>query len=89
MCMLDKIRSLIFLSLCASLETTKHAKTREFRLYWWDPVCKVNELCLVDCFHRKFKVSTQIMVCNYCIAKCQKFSAYDGLLMARLIFSGI
>ena len=31
----------------------------EFRLYHWDHVCNVNQLCLVDCFHCKFMVSTQ------------------------------
>ena len=41
----------------------------------------VNEWCLVDCFHREFRVSTQIMVRDYCIAKCKKFSFCGGLLM--------
>ena len=50
-------------------------KTCEFHLYCWDHICSVNEWCLVDCFHCKFKVSTQIMVCNYCIANCKKFCA--------------
>ena len=46
--------------------------------------------CLVDCFHRKFRVPTQIMVCDYCIAKYKKFSACDGLLMVlRAIFLAI
>ena len=45
----------------------KHEKTREFPLYWWDHVCKVNEWSLVDCFHREFRVSTQIMAHHYCI----------------------
>ena len=30
--------------------------TCEFNLYYWDHVCKVNEWCLVDCFHRKLRV---------------------------------
>ena len=59
----------------------KHKKTCECHLYCWDHVCKVNEQCLVDYFHSKFRVSTPIKVCDYCIAKC-KFSTYGGLLMA-------
>ena len=39
-------------------------------------------MLLVDCFHREFKVSTQIMVHDYCIAKCKKSSTCGGLLMA-------
>ena len=62
------------------VQNTKN--TREFHLYCWDHVCKVNEWSLVDCFHREFKVSTQIMVRDYCIAKCKRFSACDELLMA-------
>ena len=58
----------------------KHKKTCEFHLCYWDHVCQVNEWCLVDCFHCEFKVSTQIIVCNYCTAKC-KFSACGRLLM--------
>ena len=27
-------------------------------LYCWDHVCKVNERCLVGCFHREFRIST-------------------------------
>ena len=34
-------------------------------------ICKVNEWCLVDCFHCKFRVSIQIH--NNCIAKCKMF----------------
>ena len=30
--------------------------TCEFNLYYWDHVCKVNEWCLVDCFHHKLRV---------------------------------
>ena len=62
---------------------TKHEKAREFDLYRWDRVCKVNEWCLVDYFHLKFSVSTQIMVRNYCIAKCRVFRmwrAFNGPL---------
>ena len=58
----------------------KHEKTREFHLYRWDHDCKVNEWCLVDCFHREFKVPTQIMVRDYCIAK------YKMLMSFRTIF---
>ena len=51
----------------------KHKRnTCEFYLYGWDHVCKVNEWCLVDCFHCKLRVSTQIMVSDYCIAKQKK-----------------
>ena len=59
----------------------KHEKTREFHLYRWDHDCKVNEWCLVDCFHREFKVPTQIMVRDYCIAKYKMF-----LMSFRTIF---
>ena len=46
-----------------------------------------NEWCLFDCFHHEFTVSTQLMVRDYCIAKCKKFSACGGVLMApRVIF---
>ena len=55
--------------------------------YCWDHVCKLNEWCIVNCFHCKFRVSTQIMVCDYCITKCKKFSACGWLLMTfRAIF---
>ena len=37
-------------------------KTCEFHLYFWDHVCQLNELCLVDCFHCKFRISSSIMV---------------------------
>ena len=51
---------------------------------------KVNEWCLVDCFHREFRVSTQI-TSKYAIIASQnkkKFSACGGLSMAlRTIFS--
>ena len=56
-------------------------KMSEFHLYCWDHVCKVNEWCLVDCFHHELRVSTQIMVRNYCITKCKKFSSCGGFLM--------
>ena len=60
----------------------KKKKKCEFHLYCWDHVCKVNELCLVGCFHRKCRVSTQIMVHNYCIKMiCKNFSTCDRLLM--------
>ena len=54
-------------------------KTCEF--HCWDHVCKVNEWCLVDCFFCKFSISTQIMVCDYCSAKCKKFAACGRLLI--------
>ena len=41
-------------------------KIRKFHLFCWDHVCKVNEWYLVDCFHREFRVSTQIMVRAAC-----------------------
>ena len=50
--------------------------------YSWDHVCKLNEWCIVNCFHHKFRVSTPIMVCDYSIAKCKTFSACGWLLMA-------
>ena len=48
----------------------------------WSPVCKVNEWCLVDCFHCKCRVSTQIMVFNDCITKYKMFSTCTRLLVA-------
>ena len=58
----------------------QNTKKRKFYLCYCDHVCKVNGWCLVDCVHREFKVFIQIMVCDYCIAKCKKFSACCGLL---------
>ena len=49
--------------------------TREFHLYCWDHVRKLNEWCSVDCFYREFRFFNQIMVRDYCIVKCKKFSA--------------
>ena len=56
-------------------ETTVHKKNNEYSpgfelgisqsqnaIYF-----KANKWCLVDCFHHKFRVSTQILVHNYCI----------------------
>ena len=57
------------------VQNTKN--TREFHLHCWD-VCKVNKWCLAGCFHREFRVSTQITVRDYCIAKCKKFSTCGG-----------
>ena len=67
----------LYTKLCA-----KHEKTCETHLYCWDYVCKVNKWCLVDCFHREFRVSIQIMARDSCIAKCQTFSVCGRLLMA-------
>ena len=67
----------LYTKLCAKLE-----KTCETHLYCWDYVCKVNKWCLVDCFHREFRVSIQIMARDSCIAKCQTFSVCGRLLMA-------
>ena len=52
---------------------TKHEKTREFHLYCWDHVCKVNEWCLVDCLHREFRLSTQITVCTIALRNAKYF----------------
>ena len=61
--------------------------TCEFHLYCWDHVCKVNEWCLVDCFHCNFRVSIQIMVCYYCITKCKKFLACGKLsILLQTVF---
>ena len=65
-----------YITLC---KTRKN--TREFHLHYRDYVCKVNEWCLVDCFHHEFMFSTQIMVRYYCIAKYKKFSACGGLFI--------
>ena len=67
----------------------KQKKTCEFHLYYQD-VCKINEWCFVDCFNHKFsRVSIQIMVSNYCIAKCKKFSACRLLMALWAIFFAI
>ena len=71
--------SLLFLrykTLCKTWKTT-----HEFHLYCSDYVFMINKLSLVDCFHHKFRVSTQIMVHNYFITKCKKFSFFNRLLM--------
>ena len=60
------------------MQNTKN--TWEFHLYCWDHVWKVNECCLVDCFRCKSRVSIQILIRNYCNAKCIKYSACDRLL---------
>ena len=78
---------LLFLRYKTLYRTHTHTHThtqniREFHLYCWDHVCKVNGWCLVDCFHCGFKVSIQIMVRDYCIAKCKKFSTCSRLVMA-------
>ena len=52
----------------------KHTKTCEFHIFCWDHFYKLNEWYLVDCFHPEYRVSSQIMVCSYCIAKCKNFS---------------
>ena len=51
------------------MQNTKNL--REFHLYCWDHVCKVNEWCLVDCFHRKFWAFTQKVIRDCYIAKCK------------------
>ena len=62
---------------------SKTKSTREFHVYCWYHICKVNECCLVECFHREFRISTQDLYLNdYCIARCKKFSACEGLLLA-------
>ena len=38
--------------------------------------CLLGKWRLVDCFHCEFRVSAQIMVLDYCIAKCKKFSGH-------------
>ena len=75
---------LLFLRYKTLYRTHTHTQKniREFHLYCWDHVCKVNGWCLVDCFHCGFKVSIQLMVRDYCIAKCKKFSTCSRLVMA-------
>ena len=76
---------LLFLRYKTLCKTRKNA--REFYLYCWDHVCKVNEWYLIDCFHREFRVSTQIMVHIYCIARFKEFYTPERVLMAfRAIF---
>ena len=55
-------------------------------LYCWDHDCNVNEWSLVDCFHRKFMVSTQIMEEK---SLKLKFSAIGGLLTVHLFHDSI
>lgn len=64
-------------TLCANL-------TNEFHLYCWYHICNINEFCLVYCFHCKFRISSQIMVRDYCIWKCKWFFVYSRLLMPHL-----
>ena len=67
-------KEMSFYYLCDTKFCAKHEeKTREFHLYCLDHVCKANEWCLVGCFYREIRVSTQIMVCDYCIAKRKVF----------------
>ena len=57
---------------------------REFHLYCWDHICKVNEWCLVDCFHREFRVSTYAIIVQSNLYKAttlgttQKWSSWAG-----------
>ena len=67
------------IKLCA-----KHEITYEFHLHCWDHVCKVNEWCLVDYFHRGFRVSTEIMVYDYC-TKCRTISAHSELIWTIIL----
>ena len=78
-------RNLILLFLWCKILCKTWKKICEFHLYCWDHVWKVNECCLVDCFHYQFMVSTQIMVHNYCFSKCKRFAACGGLLMALCV----
>ena len=66
-------KNISFYYFCDTKLCAKHEKTRASHLYCWDHVCKVNKGYLVDCFHREFRVSAQIMARNYCIEKCKKF----------------
>ena len=66
---------------CDAKLCAKYKKTCEFHLYCLDHVCKVNEWHLVYCFYGKFRVSTQIMVHDYCITKSKMFFACTRLLM--------
>ena len=68
---------------CDTKLFAKHEKTREFHLYCWN-VCKVSEWCLADGFHWESRVSTQMMVRDYCILKCKTFSAASGGLLVAL-----
>ena len=62
----------------------KHEKTHEFHLYCWDHFCKVNYL--IHCFHREFRVSTEIMVRDYCMAKCKKnISRFKIFTLIRIL----
>ena len=48
--------------------------TREFHLYCWDMFVR----CLVDCFHREFRVSTQIMVRVTASQNAKSFPPAEG-----------
>ena len=84
--------------LCAK-HTHTHTHTHntfEFHLYCWDHFCKVNEWCLVACFHHKFRVYTQIVVRNCCIAKWKKFFTgsifflqFKTFMLIRILFCNI
>ena len=55
-------KEISFYYFCNTKLCVNTKNTREFLLYCWNHVCKVNEWCLVEFFHREFRVSTQIMV---------------------------
>ena len=57
-------------NLCA-----KQKKHRQIPFILLESCFEVNEWCLVDYFHREFRVSTQIIVRNYCIPKYKTFFA--------------
>ena len=79
---------LLFLQYKTLCKMQKKKKTPEFQLFCWNHTCKDNDWCLVDCFHCEFRISTQIMVHDYSIAKCKTFSTCIMFLMAfRVIFS--
>ena len=56
----------------------RHRSTCEFHLYYWDQVFKVNEWCLMNCFHHESRVSNQI-VTLLLPREMQTFSACGSL----------
>ena len=56
----------------------KHKKSPVNSVYW-DHLCKVNKWCLVDCFHREFMVSIQIMFITIIASRNAKFFSRSKL----------
>ena len=79
-------REISFYYFCDTKLYTKHKKTREFYLYCWKQLCKINEWYLVGSFHREFRVSTQMGDFNIDITKedCQDLINWKSCVMCLI-----